>query len=840
MPPSASPLRIATGLTLLLAFLSIFAGAQRLDLVDSWLRLPTAFAQAPGDPGSAGDPSNPQDPNEQDPDAQGPDAQDPNRPPGSPEADSAEESWEARLPVKVIGGRLVVRCEVSTRARRLPANLFVDFNRLCGLELHNRAADALRVDSNGGLPISIRFPGHNLVEAGREHGDEEAFEAFTRLYSRELGETAILGTIGAKLLEKYHVVFDLNAGFIFVRPPQPVASGPPERVDNTTLTSLTLVNDLAWFPVRLADDRVLSLAVGSSRYDSTLDTNLAWDLDRPAGDIGAVKVGTLDLSKYLAFRPVELVQVHPDGALGVTGINLLEHFRVEIDRVNRFVRFTETRAAAFPEADLSFFRTLGIDDPEPLLAYLDEYPGSRLAREAAERLLALQLEFEAEAEEFATALEWIDKTRIDDLRTTEALASMKVLVSALRPEVAIMAGEIGVEHGRKDRYPESVHKLHLELGRLLLEQDEDRRAWEHLLSAAFGLPDDGHVNLELGRFYERSERYRRAMSRYLQAVITPETGALAVAGLERVQNKIGGERFSVDLIDKLIAGKVHNYTAANPFEETPETQTNRVVLAELYTNPHFGRKLTEGWRSFAVGGAMAAEGLLTHYPRSRLAVLSYHIDAPEPNALINPLSLHMAQRYRIDRPVYFRINGVRNGPGAARWRQAEEAYNENRVLVMEELADSTRYLVSLNVTLDKDLDTLRGTVTARGPERSGLRVQIVLAERGVLYPGKAKVVVHRNVVRGALTESLDGELFAPDEDGKQRVQFTSSIKQLQRTNEEFLEQYERDGRGLTTRLSTEIDPLQLTVVALIREVDSGEVLQAVQVDVESPLKEEVR
>ena len=62
---------------------------------------------------------------------------------------------EARMPVKVIAGRLVVRCELSTKFRRIPANLFVDYDRACGLELHNRAAHGIKVDDGGGVPITI-------------------------------------------------------------------------------------------------------------------------------------------------------------------------------------------------------------------------------------------------------------------------------------------------------------------------------------------------------------------------------------------------------------------------------------------------------------------------------------------------------------------------------------------------------------------------------------------------------------------------------------------------------------------------------------------------------------
>ena len=69
-----------------------------------------------------------------------------------------------------------------------------------------------------------------------------------------------------------------------------------------------------------------------------------------------------------------------------------------------------------------------------------------------------------------------------------------------------------------DRYPDAVHQLHAQLGTILLDAGESREAWKHLLSAAFGLPEDGMVNLQLGRFYEQEGRYRRAFSRYVQGI----------------------------------------------------------------------------------------------------------------------------------------------------------------------------------------------------------------------------------------------------------------------------------------------------------------------------------
>jgi len=407
-----------------------------------------------------------------------------------------------------------------------------------------------------------------------------------------------------------------------------------------------------------------------------------------------------------------------------------------------------------------------------------------------------------------------------------------VLIEAGRPDVAIVAGKIGVESGRKDRYPEAVHKLHTKLGELLLGRDQVDDAWEHLLSAAFGLPDDGKVNLLLGQLYEAKERWRRAQSRYIQAVIQPETGPQAIEGLERVQRSMEGEPLSVDLVDRMVRGKVHNFSAATKFEPSEETDTTRCVYVELFTNPHFGRKLTEGWRSFAVGGAMAAEGLLSHFPRDRVVVVSHHLDAPEPVATMTELGLVAAQEYGVQGPVAMAIDGRQFGPGAGRWRQAERIYEENRTLVMDELTRPTPYAITIDAELTgegADAVGVRGTVRVTGPDDTLRRVQVLLVERGVLYPGKAQVVVHRNLVRGSLVDSIDGVRFDP-EDGAQSIDFARTLADITAENVAHLDRYEEGGGGAASRLSVAIDPRQVSVVAFVRDATNGEVLQAAQLD----------
>ena len=140
----------------------------------------------------------------------------------SPGWAAAEPVQGTRIPVSVVEGRLVVRCDVSTRFRRLPVNLFVDYEATCGLELHNQAAGGLRSERGDGtaFPITVHLPGLDLTVERREVGDDLYLDHFTRWNSIALGEVSVVGTIGAKLLRDYHVVFDLDAA------PAGVAAGP--------------------------------------------------------------------------------------------------------------------------------------------------------------------------------------------------------------------------------------------------------------------------------------------------------------------------------------------------------------------------------------------------------------------------------------------------------------------------------------------------------------------------------------------------------------------------------------------------------------------------------------
>jgi len=172
----------------------------------------------------------------------------------------------------------------------------------------------------------------------------------------------------------------------------------------------------------------MAVALTTSRFDSRIDRRIADDRGQPAGDIGPIRVGELDLARFVAFRPDEINQIHSDGVFGTIGLNLLEHLRIEVDRENRKAWIVPTREPDFPVADLEYFRAIVDGEAEPLARYLADYPNSRLSGEGARTLLDLQLDEEESDETIEKTLRLISDNYSEDLRATAAYDLMSELL----------------------------------------------------------------------------------------------------------------------------------------------------------------------------------------------------------------------------------------------------------------------------------------------------------------------------------------------------------------------------------------------------------------------------
>jgi hypothetical protein len=284
----------------------------------------------------------------------------------------------------------------------------------------------------------------------------------------------------------------------------------------------------------------------------------------------------------------------------------------------------------------------------------------------------------------------------------------------------------------------------------------------------------------------------------------------------------GSERFSVELIERMIAGKVRNFGAANKFEATDENTTGRVVLVEFFTNAYLG----DGSRG-AIGGALGNQGLLSHFEPSQVVFLSHHIPSPKLDPLITPMGMRAAERFDVPGPYVHVINGRSKGPGAGRWHQAEGIYKANRDAIVDELLRPSEYSLSLKCRIDGD--RVVGEIRVEGPARTGVTVHVVVAEKGVLFPGETEVVVHRMAARGSAFVGEDGAPYVSLDDGM-TLPFSRSLSDLARENAAYLDRLVGEGAGSVVKMSLEIDPRAVVLIGFVRDDSTGEVLQAVQAE----------
>jgi hypothetical protein len=739
------------------------------------------------------------------------------------------------IPVKVIDGRLVLACDISGPRLRAPVNLWLDLDGAYGLQLHDRAAEPLPAETQSGkpIPLTLHFPDFTLEIARRQRGPEKAFENFTKYHSEELGENALSGAIGSHVLKHFDLILDLPRGQVLLAPPGQLAQQALDPQSGDVVVPISLQNDLVWLPVTLQgpnnEEWTRAFAVGSSRYDSVLDRRLCQSLGRPAGNVGPVVCETIDFAPYVAFRPDEVVHVHPEGAVGIMGINLLERFRIHIDRESLLATLRSTGSPDFPEEELAWFQAMVAEDRDQVIAWLEQHGQTRLGREAAEFLLTLTLDEGVNQEDAAVAIQWINDTTLADLRATRMFELMEQLVDEGEIDSGIAAGQLGVQSARKDRYPESNYKLHGRLGELLLPRDT-REAWRHLLSAAFGLPEDGMINLNLARVYEANGKKKRAFSRYVQALVKQESSELAMEALMRLDQELPPEeRMTIETIDRMISGRVRNYSAPDRYQFDPADRTNRTSLVEFFTNAYVGTEQQGG----AIGGAMGNQGVISHFDESECVCLSYHLSVPKLEPLVSPLGQFMAQWLGVSGPVVQVVDGRMKGPGVGKYREAEKIYEMTREAVVSRLRRSSPVDVTAEATLDGT--SLTGQVTVQGPpldsradiELGPLVVQVVVAERGVVFHGSSGVVIHRMLARGLATRGpLSGIAYLPDDDGRLTFSFTRDLMEIQQENADYLDSLEAGQTKGGTRMGLRIEPSSVEVVVVVRDAASGEVIQA--------------
>jgi hypothetical protein len=228
---------------------------------------------------------------------------------------------------------------------------------------------------------------------------------------------------------------------------------------------------------------------------------------------------------------------------------------------------------------------------------------------------------------------------------------------------------------------------------------------------------------------------------------------------------------------------------------------------------------------------------MQHFSDENVAFLSYHLPVPALDPLVNDLAIARAGELGVQAPNVQVIDGSQGLQGAGKWRDAEKIYEATRKAIAEHLLSESADELELDVTAEyiapdeqNPAGRIAGWVALDGPEYMDLHMYCVLAERGVLFPGASGVVVHRMVARAELlsmgSTEPRGALWVPDA-GSMELTFDVGLHDVQAQNEACLDRLMDEGAGTVRKLSMQLDPRQLVLVAFVRDDGTGEILQAV-------------
>jgi hypothetical protein len=287
--------------------------------------------------------------------------------------------------VRVVNGHLFVLTDFQGLRFTNEASFEISFEYPDALTLHPDQYDWVGINPNDlglGEPARVRLriePNVTLTIPVRELAVEQSSERLefqnqmTKLHASGLGERKVKGTIGIGLLRKYHVTLDVHEEQLVLAPPRPI--GDPaaglEQAD-VVIKPFDYVNNRVRVPVRFGDDQAGRMVVGGTSYDTFIDSRVAKRLNQPAGDIGPVWLADtatpekrLDLARYMAFRPKAFgltATPSADSPTLITGVNFLEHFRVELDWNNQTMALTQNaeEGAGVPRAGPRVFPGRGV------------------------------------------------------------------------------------------------------------------------------------------------------------------------------------------------------------------------------------------------------------------------------------------------------------------------------------------------------------------------------------------------------------------------------------------------------------------------------------------------
>lgn len=250
-----------------------------------------------------------------------------------------------------------------------------------------------------------------------------------------------------------------------------------------------------------------------------------------------------------------------------------------------------------------------------------------------------------------------------------------------------------------------------------------------------------------------------------------------------------------------------------------KAKSDRAVLLEVFTGAECPP---------CVAVDLATDGLLEAFKPNDLIVLEYHVHVPGPDPLTSPDGMDRMNHYGDairGAPTVFANGKVTTGGGGS--ASAAKATHAALRAAIEPLLE-TPAPVKLTLTAKPGEKGITAKAVVDGLEKPDekVRLRFALTEHRVRYAGGNGIRYHHHVVRAM----PGGEKGIPLTKKTHEQEVTFNVEEVRRTIEKYLTTFEKTESPFP-RGTPPIGLENLMLVAFVQDDATGEVLQAVQVEV---------
>ena len=322
------------------------------------------------------------------------------------------------------------------------------------------------------------------------------------------------------------------------------------------------------------------------------------------------------------------------------------------------------------------------------------------------------------------------------------------------------------------------------------------------------------ASLELVKVTAKAKTAKQVLA--LKALATAQTKA----------KKTDDLKITTASIDKLELVLDEEYKKeVPPFKPTKfagrtDKSANRVAVLELFTGAQCPP---------CVAADVACDALEKAYTPKDVVMVQYHMHIPGPDPMTNTDTQGRWDYYRKLHPMKMGgvpsslFNGTPKSGGGGGMANSEAKYEDYAKILGEMFDEKSDYTIDGTATL-KD-GTVSTSVKVKGADKADekIKVRVLLCEEEVRFPGGNGVRFHHQVVRSSFGklggwEAKTGEVKA-------------SVK-LDDLKAELNKELDKSEKERSFKFpSRPMDFKHLKVIVLVQDDDSGEILQAAQMDV---------